>query len=161
MKVLSQSGPFTNLYLIVIRFLFSFHGALYYFWAWTIARSRILHKNFDMFIKGLIKLQSMNFLKVGLLRELCVIVCRLFFCLTYSVKPNEKELQKLRKKNKIHFIICCCLRNCACISSPPPSHIIETLYLLFFSPDFKWKSPKQTSSFSLPSSPAPFPQPQP
>lgn len=31
MKVLSQSGPFTNLYLIVIRFLFSFYGALYYF----------------------------------------------------------------------------------------------------------------------------------
>lgn len=110
-----------------------------------------------MFIKGLIKLQSMNILKVGLLRELCVIICRLFFCLTYSVKANEKELQKLRKKNKIHFIICCCLRNCACVSSPPPLHIIETLYLLFFSPDFKWKKPQANKQLLSALLPCPLP----
>lgn len=164
MKILSQSGPFTNLSLIVIWFLFPFYDALYYSWTSTIARSRILHKilhkNFGILINGLIELQNVNFLKFGLLWELHLIVCRLLFLLMCSVKANE-ELQKLRKKNKIHFVICCCLRNRACIYSPPPSHIIETLYLLFFSPDFKWKKPKQTkpqAASLCPPPPPPSPQ---
>lgn len=106
-----------------------------------LARSRILHKNFNMFVKSLIiKLQSMNFLKVGLLQEH---VCDGFICSSSQHNPckqmrrQEEEQQQVRKRNKTHLVIRCCLKNCACISSLPPLHVAETPYILSFSTDLK------------------------
>lgn len=47
-------------------------------------------KFFDMFIRGLIKLQSMNFFQVGLCQERVRGSSYLFLLVTYSMKANEK-----------------------------------------------------------------------
>lgn len=62
---------------------------------------------------------------------------------------KRRSQQQVRKRNKIRLVICCCLKNCACISSPPPSLAVGTLYILSFPTDLKRKK-TQAASFCPP-----------